>query len=337
MNKTAIILINLGTPDSYSTKDIRKYLKEFLSDSKVIDIPTIFRFLLLNFIILPFRPSKVAPSYKEIWTEFGPPLLVYSNKLIEKLKNKLNDENYIFQIAMRYGNPSIDLALDNIKKINPKCIKIIPLFPQYSTATTLSIYDKIIKIISNWNLIPDIKFKSFFYNDDNYINSISFIGKKYLEKEYDYILFSFHGLPERHIIKSDMFNYCSFNDCCKEINEKNYFCYRAQCYQTAYKIADNLNLDKNKYSITFQSRLGKTPWIKPYTDETIRKLAKQGKKNILVFCPSFVTDCLETIFEIEIEYNNLFKSLGGNKIELVKSLNDEDFWVENLLKIIKSF
>jgi len=335
MNKTIVLLVNLGTPDSYSKKDIRKYLREFLSDPKVIDIPSIFRFLLLNFIILPFRPSKIAPSYKEIWTKEGSPLLVYSNKLINKLKSKSQNEEYFFELAMRYGNPSIEKALENIKKINPKCIKILPLFPQYSSATTSSIYEKVLSIISKWKVVPDIKLKSFFCNDDNYINSVVYIGEKYLSKNYDHILFSFHGIPERHITRTDSFNYCSFGQCCNEINIENYFCYRAQCFYTANKIAENFKIEKNRYSISFQSRLGKTPWLKPYTSELIKSLAKEGKKNILVFCPSFVSDCLETKFEIEIEYNNLFKSLGGNSLQLVESLNDNDFWVENLLKIIK--
>lgn len=330
MNKTAILLVNLGTPNSYSTKDIRKFLREFLSDPRVIDIPSFFRFLLLNLIILPFRPSKVSEAYKKIWTKDGSPLLSYSNKLIEKLNRIINNEEYFLEMAMRYGEPSLEIALENIKKRNPKCIKILPLFPQYSTATTSSVYEKISKIISKWEVIPDIRFKSFFYDDEYYINSVTSVSEKYLIEEYEHIIFSFHGLPEKNIIKSNNYDYCNFDKCCNEINEKNYFCYRAQSFNTAHKIASKLRIEENKYSISFQSRLGKTPWIKPYTDEIIKKLANEGKKNILVFSPSFINDCLETNYEIALEYNDLFKKLGGEKIQLVESLNDNDIWINNL-------
>lgn len=327
--KKGVLLVNLGTPQSPEPHHIRKYLDEFLSDPRVIDINPIARYFLLKAIILPTRPKKVSKSYKEIWTDKGSPLLVYSLEAAEKLQKKLGDDYHV-ELAMRYGEPSIDKALEKFKSNKYDYIKVIPLFPQYAFASTASVIEKIMKIVKTWHNIPSLDIKSYFYNDQNYINANVEIAKKYLNEKYDHILFSFHGIPERHITNGDESNHCKFNSCCETINEKNQFCYRAQCVQTAYQIADKLNFKKEDFTICFQSRLGRTPWIKPYTDHIIKEMAEKGYKKLLVFSPSFVSDCLETVFEVSIEYDLLFKSYGGEKIQLIESLNNHDIWVDAL-------
>lgn len=331
--KKGVLLVNLGTPKSPEPSDIRTYLDEFLSDPRVIDINGFARFLLLKLIILPTRPKRVSKSYKEIWLDNGSPLLVYSKEVREKLQKKLGDEYHV-ELAMRYGEPSLDKALEVFKSNKYDYIKIIPLFPQYASASTASVIEKIMKVVKNWQNIPSLDIKSYFYNDENYINANVEIAKKYLTEKYDHILFSFHGIPERQIKNGDEKNHCQFNSCCETINEKNQFCYRAQCFQTAYQIADKLNLKKDDFTICFQSRLGRTPWIKPYTDHILKEMADKGYKKLLVFAPSFVSDCLETVFEISIEYDLLFKSYGGEKVQLIESLNNHDVWVDALEKMV---
>lgn len=332
--KTGVLLVNLGTPDSYKPSDIRKYLDEFLMDPRVIDISLLGRLALVKLIILPTRPSKIAPSYKEIWLDEGSPLLVYGKKVKEELQKRMGND-YVVELGMRYGNPSIEKALETFKNYQIDDLKIIPLFPQYASASTASVIEKLMSVMSSWQNIPSLKIKSHFYDNEHFINSFVEIGKRYLNETYDHILFSYHGLPERQLKAGS--DYCNFGSCCETINEKNQFCYRAQCFQTTYLIAEKLGFSKEQFSISFQSRLGKTPWIQPYTDETIKGLAKKGVKKLLVFAPSFVSDCLETTFEIGQEYQKLFKEHGGEKIQLVDSLNAEEIWIESLKKIILEF
>ena len=236
---------------------------------------------------------------------------------------------------MRYGTPSIESALNNFKTSGVSSIIVLPLFPQYASASTASVIEKIMNIVKKWQIIPSIEFKNYFYNDNNYIEVCSEIGKKYLVSEkYDHILFSFHGIPERQIKAGDYDNVCNFGTCCESITAQNQYCYRAQCFQTAYLIANKLGIEKKDFTISFQSRLGRTPWIKPYTDHIIKEFANKGYKKILVFCPSFVSDCLETSYEVSFEYHELFKSLGGEKVQLVESLNSNPIWIEALKNIV---
>lgn len=332
--KKGVLLVNLGTPKSPEPKDIRVYLDEFLSDPRVIDINGFARYLLLKCIILPTRPKRVSKSYKEIWTEKGSPLLHYSVDVKNMLQERLG-EDYHVELAMRYGEPSLEKALNVFKGNKYDYVKVIPLFPQYASASTASVIEKIMSIVKNWQTIPSLDIKSYFYNDENYINANVEVAKKYLTEKYDHILFSFHGIPERQIKAGDNNNYCQFNSCCETINEKNQFCYRAQCFQTAFSIAEKLNIDKKDYTICFQSRLGRTPWIKPYTDHIIKEMADKGYKKLLVFAPSFVSDCLETVFEVSVEYDLLFKSYGGEKVQLIESLNNHEVWIDALEKMVK--
>lgn len=332
--KTGILLVNLGTPDSSSTSDVRKYLREFLNDPRVIDIPFISRWLLVNLIIVPFRSPKSAKLYSEIWRkDGGSPLLYYSLKQQKALQQLLGNEFQV-ELAMRYQTPSIETALNKFRKPHFKKIKIFPLFPQYASASTGSVIEKVMSIISKWKVIPEIEFIGSFCNDEDFIESFVECGKKYNHAAYDHILFSFHGLPERQIKKADCSDYCLKDNCCSSLNEKNAFCYRAQCYSTARLIAERLNIPEEKYTICFQSRLGKDPWIKPYSDFVIADRAKAGDNKLLIFAPAFVSDCLETLYEIKVEYDALFKKNGGEKVDLVESLNDSVRWIRAMKSII---
>ena len=259
--KKGILLVNLGTPNSPKAKDVRIYLDEFLSDPRVIDINAVARFMLLKVIILPTRPKRVSKLYEKIWLKEGSPLLVYGKQVREKLQARLG-EDYHVELAMRYGNPSLDAALDKFKGNAYDSIKVIPLFPQYASASTASVIEKVMRIVKDWQVIPSINFQSYFYNNENYLHACTEVAKKYFTEKYDHILFSFHGIPERHIKAGDETNYCQFGTCCETITEKNKMCYRAQCFQTAYKLAERLNIDKKFYNLfsvkTRKNTLAKT-------------------------------------------------------------------------------
>lgn len=335
MGKKGILLVNLGTPDSPSTADVRKYLGEFLMDGRVLDVNPILRAILVKGIIVPFRGPKSAKVYKKLWTDEGSPLLVYSQRVHESVAEKLGDE-YMVELAMRYQSPSIPDALERMKQAKVDSIRVIPLFPQYASASTGSVHDKVMEIVRTWQAIPDISFVNNFYEHPGMIDVFANHGAKYLNEDWDHVLFSFHGLPQRHMRKVDVSGvHClKVKDCCKTITENNKFCYTAQCHRTAQLIAEKLEISEDKYTICYQSRLGKDPWVQPYTSEVIEELATKGAKKLLVFCPAFVSDCLETTIEISEEYAEEFEELGGEKVQLVESLNDDPAWVDALIDII---
>ncbi len=337
MSKKGILLVNLGTPDSPETKDVRTYLSEFLNDPRVIDYPALLRILLVNGIIVPFRAPKSAATYKKIWTKEGSPLMVWGKKVHALLQKKLGEE-YVVEFAMRYRTPSIEQAIENLKKADVDSIKVIPLFPHYASATTGSVHQKIMEIVSKWQIVPEISFVNSFYDDDKMIAAFAEIGNKYVPANYDHILFSFHGLPARQLMKADPTGcHCQKTEnCCESIVPANRFCYGAQSYATAQLIAKALNIPKEKYTICFQSRLGKEVWMQPYTSQVVKDLAEQGKKNVLVFCPAFVCDCLETVYEVSEEYQELFEEHGGHKLQLVDGLNDHPLWIESLEGLSKN-
>lgn len=340
MKKTGVLLVNLGTPESPSVKDVRKYLFEFLNDPRVIDIPTIARFLLVNFIIVPFRAPKSAKTYKDLWANNGlpdgiegSPILYYGKSAQEKLQLALGDD-FDVQLAMRYKNPSMDDVMAEMYKKNLDKMIIVPLFPQYASATTGSIIEKAMEIISKWWIIPEIKFINQFYDNENYIKTVVEQAKKYNPDDYDHILFSYHGLPIRQVDKVYKDGtLCEEHNCETEINETNQYCYKATCYATTRLIAKKLNLQQDKYTVCFQSRLDKK-WLEPFADKVVIEQAKKGAKKILVFSPAFVADCLETLIEIGLEYQQLFKEHGGEKVQLVESLNDHPMWIETLKNIV---
>ncbi|MEL6560698.1 MAG: ferrochelatase [Bacteroidota bacterium] len=328
--KKGILLVNLGTPDSTSTADVRKYLREFLSDGRVIDIPGLPRWLLVNLIIAPFRSPKSAEEYRKLWEDRGSPLKFYSEDVRDLLQEKLGEE-YVVALGMRYQNPSMESAIDQLMKHDVESIKVIPLFPQYASATTGSVMQKVMDIVRKKQIIPAISFVSQFVDHPLFTDTFADLGKIELDKEdYDHILFSYHGLPERQIRKGSVDGYCKLGSCCDTLGPKNQLCYRAQCFETSRKIVEKLNIPEEKYTVCFQSRLGRDPWVQPYTEDMVTKLAEQGVKKVLAFSPAFVSDCLETTIEVGETYAEEFVEEGGEKWTLVPSLNTNSKWIDCL-------
>ena len=336
MSKKGILLVNLGTPDSPQTPDVKKYLDQFLMDERVIDIPKFNRTLLVKGIIVPFRSPKTAKLYKEIWNENGSPLLYYSRLQAKMLQERLGD-GYHVELAMRYQSPSIASALANLKAGLVESIQVIPMFPQYASASSGSVMQLVMELVSKWQTVPPISFVNSFHDNELMIKVFSENARKHQVESFDHVLFSFHGLPERQLLKCDHTgNYClKTTDCCQTLNDTNKFCYSAQGHDTARLIAQELGLPKDKYTVCFQSRLGKEPWVQPYTTDVLKKLAGEGKKRLLVFSPAFVADCLETLYEITVEYHEEFKALGGEHVQLVESLNDSPVFIEALAGLVK--
>jgi len=334
--KTGILLVNLGTPDSPATSDVRRYLVEFLTDPRVIDIPFLQRQLLVRGIIAPFRSPKSAKSYKEIWTSEGSPLAVISRSQADAIQASLGDA-YQVELAMRYQNPSIASALEKFKGKRIKEIKVVPLFPQYASATTGSVHQEVMRVLSTWQVIPDVRFVNSYPDHPGMIAAFAELGRAAGIDSYDHILFSYHGLPERQLVKADSHGHCLRQpQCCEVRGDHNHYCYGAQCYATTHAIVKELGLESGTYTTSFQSRLGKTPWKKPYTIDTLKELVKQGNKKVLVFCPAFTSDCLETIFEIGTEYQEDFKHWGGEELTLVEGLNLNSVWLDALADLCRS-
>ena len=333
--KTGVLLINLGTPDSPSVSDVRKYLFQFLNDPRVIDIPWLVRTLLVNLIIVPFRSPKSAKIYKELWTENGSPLLIYGNELKEKVQTELGRE-YTVELAMRYQKPSIESVLEKMRKANYKKIVVVPLYPQYASSSTGSTLELVLKTIAKWYVIPELKVISQFFDNEGYINAFVERGKQYKPEEFEHVIFSFHGLPVRQVDKVyEDRKPCSEHNCENEITDDNYYCYKASSFATAKTIAERLNIPKEKYTVSFQSRLDEK-WLEPFSDKVVEQNAKEGIKKLLVFSPAFVADCLETTIEIGHEYSDIFKKYGGERLQLVESLNAHPVWVKTVAEIAKS-
>jgi len=331
MRKKGLLLVNTGTPDSPDIKDVRKFISEFLNDKRVIDLPWFLRKLLVNLIIVPFRTKHSAYLYKNIWTEEGSPLMVNTEKLVSGIK-EFSVNNIDLYSAMRYGNPSLKKTLTEMKNKNYDEMIVFPLFPQYSSSTTGSVFSFIMKNVITWNVIPSIKLISQFFSHPLFIEAFSDNIMQYFPDTYDHVIFSYHSLPIKHINK--IHNKISYKECnCDEIMpEHGKYCYRATCYETTRLIAEKINLAPDNYSTSFQSRLNKN-WLAPFTDKLIEKLASENKKRILIAAPSFVTDCLETISEIDNEYKNLFKNAGGKELVMVKSLNYNESWLKTIIEI----
>jgi len=337
MKKTCILLINLGTPDSPKTSDVRRYLTEFLNDPRVIDISAVGRFFLVNGIIVPLRAPKSAKIYKELWTMWGgnSPLLTYGKKLQELVQQKFQGQNITVEFAMRYQNPSLNSALARMEKESFDEIIIFPLFPHYASSSTGSAVEKTMKLISKWWTIPEIKIVSQFFNHPGYIDAFVDRARQHKVEEFDHVMFSYHGLPERQIEKVHPGLTCANCTCTEKFRHDHLHCYRNECYETTRLIAAKLNIPKEKYTVSFQSRLGKTPWLTPYSDKVVEDLAKSGAKKILAFSAAFVADCLETSVEIGHEYQGIFEKHGGQKVQLVQSLNDSPIWVDAVCDIIQ--
>ncbi|MCH9756593.1 MAG: ferrochelatase [Gammaproteobacteria bacterium] len=327
--KKGILLIQLGTPTAPTPRGVRYYLHLFLSDKRVIDLPAPLRYFLLYFIILPIRSKRSAKAYQAIWTKKGSPLRVLSESLAKKLQQKLKNTHHV-TLGMRYGEPSLRQALNRLSHCDE--ITVLPLYPQYASSTNGSSIEVVLNYFKNKTVMPTLHIIRDFYTHPAFIKAQSAQIMPYLKKPFDHVLLSYHGLPVRHIEKTGCQKIC--DNACPDPQLSNTACYRAQCFETSRRLAEILALTKAQYTTVFQSRLGKTPWIEPYMDNTLEKLAKSGVKNLIVACPAFVTDCLETLEEIGIRAEETWKEMGGESLTLVPCLNDETHWVNALTEII---
>jgi ferrochelatase len=334
MKRTAVLLINLGTPDSPSVADVRSYLSQFLNDPRVIDIPWLSRKALVNMVIVPFRAPKSAKVYQELWTANGSPLLYYSERVRDLLQEEFSGK-YDVYLAMRYKNPSIPDVLEQMRKKNYEKIVVLPMFPQYASASTGSALEEVMRVIQTWWVIPELKMISQYYDHPLYLEGFIERSRKYNLNDYDHVLFSYHGLPERQVDKVHANGTCDGHRCEEQIGDENKFCYKATCYATTRLLAEKLNLTPDRYTVCFQSRLNEK-WLKPFSDEVVLDCAKKGMKKILVFSPAFTADCLETVIEIGVEYQEIFKHNGGEKVQLVESLNDLPIWVKCLKDLVEN-
>ena len=334
--KKGVLIVNLGTPDAPKWWSVFRYLKQFLLDPRVIDVPWLLRNFLVRCIILPFRTGASTKLYKELWTEKGSPLKVYGEEVETELQKELGEE-FEVALAMRYQSPSIESAIDQLLSKQVSEMIVFPMFPQYASATTGSVHEEVMRILAKKQEIPNVRFINSYYDYEPMIDVFIENGNKYDLNEYDHILFSYHGLPQRQLIKADSCNHClQSDDCCQNLSFKNQFCYSAQCYATTKAISEKMNLSPDQYTTCFQSRLGKDPWIQPYTSDIIEERAKKGDKKLLVFCPAFVSDCLETTIEIGVEYQEEFEDLGGEKVDLVESLNGHPKWIKAIGELVKA-
>jgi len=334
---TGVLLVNLGTPDAPRSPEVRRYLREFLSDPRVLDIATPVRKALLELVILPTRPAASAEAYAKVWTEDGSPLLVFSEALSEGVAARLGD-GFVVRLAMRYGSPSIAAGLRALREAGCDRLVVFPLYPHYASSSTGSTLEAVYRAAaSEWNT-PYLTIVPPFFADPRFIASFAAVAQPVLDElAPDHVLFSYHGLPERHIQKSDATGkHClTHADCCAQMVPANRNCYRAQCYATTRALARALALAPEGHSTSFQSRLGRTPWIKPYTDLVLPELAKAGVRRIAVLCPAFVADCLETLEEIGIRAKADFLAAGGEDLRLVPSLNASAPWVETVASFVR--
>ncbi|MBF0596494.1 ferrochelatase [Faecalibacter rhinopitheci] len=320
-----ILLVNLGSPDSTDVEDVRTYLREFLMDGKVIDSPWIIRKTVVELFILPTRPKKSAEAYKKIWTDQGSPLIVYSKILREKLQQQMDIP---VGLAMRYKNPSIQNGIQELYDQGVRDILIVPLYPQYTMSSTETVADKVLEIQKKKFKDINIQFVKAFYNHPDYIKVLAESIREKLPENFDKLLFSYHGIPERHDNKALK---------AAKTSGLPIETYRNQCFETTRLVTDYLQLPEDKYTTSFQSRLGRDPWIKPYTDHLLEEFPAQGVKNLAVCTPAFVSDCLETLEEISMEGREEFLKAGGEKFTYIPCLNDREDWVNVLAKWLKGW
>lgn len=333
MDKTGVLVVNLGTPDSPKVKDVRPYLREFLNDPRVIDIPWLLRKILVNLIIVPFRSFSSSKIYKELWTDEGSPLLLYGIEVKEMLQEQLG-EKFGVHLAMRYKNPSMDDVMAEMRMQNYTKIIVFPMFPHYASASTGSAIEKAMKIMSKWWVIPEVTFISQYWDHPGFIDACVERAKQYNLDEYEHFLFSYHGVPERHVDKVYLDGSpCADHNCENELTDTNKYCYKATCFATTRLIVERLGIPEDKYTVAFQSRLD-NKWLTPFSDKVVEEKAKGGMKKMLAFSPAFTADCLETTVEIGIEYQEIWEEHGGEKIQLVESLNAHPVWVKAIKDMV---
>jgi ferrochelatase len=320
VKKTGVLLVNLGSPASPKTGDVRRFLREFLGDPRVVNLPRSLWWLILNFFILPFRPKKSAHAYQSIWTEHGSPLIVFTEKLTGKLQDLagVGDSSLIVDCAMRYGKPALREKLQNFKKLGVDEIVILPLYPQYSSTTTASIFDVVAEEFVSWRHMPGLHFISDFHQHPSYIEALAQSVRQHWQShgQAELLLLSFHGLPAKLTEWGDPYFY--------------------QCQTTGRLLAEQLGLNEQQWKLVFQSRFGKAEWLKPYCVEALQELPTIGIKNVDVICPGFSVDCLETLEEIAIANREVFLEAGGEDYRYIPCLNDSDDHVEVMLDLIKS-
>jgi ferrochelatase len=326
-----ILLINLGSPDDTKLSSIKSYLKEFLMDEYVIDIPKIIRNLLVNWIIVPFRSRGTQKAYSSIWTDEGSPLILNTIKTAKKLEERLGTP---VECAMRYKNPSIESALKSLSKKGCTTLKVIPLYPHYAMATSLTTELEVKKVVKELGLELELNFVSSFYNEKGYIDSLSSKIDEHLTPNIDYLLFSYHGVPERHITKTDPTKtHClKKENCCEIDSAATPYCYKAQVLETSRLCASKLNLESQRWGVAFQSRIG-PGWLQPFSDIELKELPKRGKKNIAVVCPAFIADNLETLEEMDIRGRETFLEAGGESFTFIPCLNSDDSFIDFLSSI----
>lgn len=332
----AVLLLNLGTPAEPTARGLRDFYKYFISDPFVFDMNPVGRWLLRNLIILPFRAPKTAKDYASIWMDEGSPLKVYADRLQASVQNAYTQagEDVLVLNGMAYSQPFIGEAMAQLEREGRDEILVLPLFPQYSTATTASVFHGVRQAAARWKIAPKLHFVDDLYAEPAFTRAWTELINKHLQAEQvDHVIFSYHGLPESNISKADSNGVCGFGSCCDQISERNRLCYRAQCMATTKHIVAALGWGEERYSLAFQSRFGREAWIKPYLDEHLQELAAKGCKKIAVVTPSFVSDCLETIHEIGIEYREQFVESGGEVFQLVPNLNDEPAWFQAVYEI----
>jgi len=320
-----ILLVNLGSPDSTNVEDVRTYLREFLMDKKVLDSPWIIRKTIVELFILPKRPEKSAEAYRKIWTKEGSPLIVYS-KILRDMVQKQMDIPVV--LAMRYKNPSIEAGLQELYDKGVRDILVVPLYPQYTMSSTETVADKVLEIQKKKYKDTKINFLKAFYNHPDYIKVLGDSIKEKLPENFDKLLFSYHGIPERHDNKALR---------AAKVSKLPIETYRNQCFETTRLVTEYLQLPEDKYTTSFQSRLGRDPWIKPYTDHMLEDFPGQDVKNLAICTPAFVSDCLETLEEISMEGREEFLKAGGEQFTYIPCLNDRQDWVDVLVKWLKGW
>lgn len=317
---TGILLVNLGTPKAATTTQVRRYLAEFLSDPRVVEIPRLLWWPLLHLLVLPLRPRKSAQAYAKVWLPEGSPLLVYSKRLSRGISQALEGEDHepIVKLAMRYGEPSIEAVLNEMRAKSVQRLLLLPLFPQYSATTTASVFDEVARVLSKWRWQPELRYINHYHKHSLYISACAEQIRSFRDQHGcgDLLLFSFHGLPERNLLEGDP--------------------YHCQCYATARLIAQALSLNEQEYKLCFQSRFGRAKWLEPYTEGVLCELAKQGVSNVDIFCPGFAVDCLETLEEIAIRGRDVFEQAGGSELRYIPALNDSPSHIESIKALVLS-
>ena len=329
-------MVNLGSPDSPAVGDVRRYLREFLMDGRVMDVPWLTRFFVVHFAILPFRPKESAAAYQKIWLPDGSPLVIISKKVCEALRSRVEAP---VELAMRYQNPRIEKAIDNLLERTVDELLLIPLFPHYAMSSFETAVEKVRTVL--YSKAPGVKLvvQPPYFDQPDYIQALAASARETLDRGYDHLLFSFHGLPEHQLVITDPTGiHClAAKDCCSGEHPSHSTCYRAQCFKTVDAFVNAAGIPREKHSVSFQSRLGRKPWLKPYTDLELPRLAKRGVKRMLVICPAFVSDCLETVEEIGMRAKDTFLQAGGESLELIPCMNEHPLWLDALENMTNDF